>query len=380
MVRRRSVASFLSVPVSRVNRVAACNSDSRQNSCISKSSDERERPAFRGQSRRCSNCASLSAMSCVEDALSAERERWCVPKVSNQSFDCKSPTTLRTRTALHPNVHADVLLATKSASGPRHHVGQESFVLHRKHFPSSRSVHYSSALRRISQVEQKIDGLVASLVSTSVTRSTVESTPDSPAPGPSRATAPQSACERTLHGTWKEADHVAPGSWLPFPASFEQNPTPPERTIEQAAGEAEADREYVEKIRTVHSHTFSDGEDLGHAPESLFQPSKRREAPIENELVQQILASAQAEALLDTYRRMSTSFPFVVLPPSMSATLLYNQRPMLFLAIVLVASWQDHNRQMRLDIVYRRELAERTLISPRRTLGLVQSVLVYLSW
>ncbi|KAH7081339.1 major facilitator superfamily domain-containing protein [Paraphoma chrysanthemicola] len=77
---------------------------------------------------------------------------------------------------------------------------------------------------------------------------------------------------------------------------------------------------------------------------------------------------------------MSTSFPFVVAPSSISACELYAERPMLFLAIMTVASSRNHEQQMRLDAIYRRELAQRTIIAPRRTLGLVQSVLVYLSW
>jgi hypothetical protein len=35
---------------------------------------------------------------------------------------------------------------------------------------------------------------------------------------------------------------------------------------------------------------------------------------------------------------------------------------------------------MSLDTLFRKELAQRTIITPRRTLGLVQSLLVYLSW
>ncbi|KAF1848711.1 MFS general substrate transporter [Cucurbitaria berberidis CBS 394.84] len=77
---------------------------------------------------------------------------------------------------------------------------------------------------------------------------------------------------------------------------------------------------------------------------------------------------------------MSASFPFVVLAPSISGKELHGSNPMLLLAILTVASWRDHQRQMLLDKIYRSELADRTLLHPRRTLGLVQSVLVYLSW
>ncbi|KAF2823162.1 hypothetical protein CC86DRAFT_329762 [Ophiobolus disseminans] len=227
---------------------------------------------------------------------------------------------------------------------------------------------------RISQVEEKIDGLVASLVNPPA-RPTVDIQEPTPATGNS---APKRG--NGLAETWRQQGHVAPGSWLPFPASFEPGSSRPEQGIEQAEGAAEADRQYVEKIRTVHRHNFGDSEDSSHAPESLFQPSKRAEPPIENELLQQLLADHEADALLSEFRLMSTSFPFVIIPPGMTAHDLHVERPMLFLAVIMTASWREHQRQMMLDTVFRRELAERTIISPQRTLGLVQSLLVYLSW
>jgi hypothetical protein len=84
--------------------------------------------------------------------------------------------------------------------------------------------------------------------------------------------------------------------------------------------------------------------------------------------------------LLDSYRQMSASFPFVIVPPGVKAQELYQKKPMLLLATIIAASSQQHQRQMLLDTIFRKELAERTIITPRRTLGLVQSVLVYLSW
>lgn len=77
---------------------------------------------------------------------------------------------------------------------------------------------------------------------------------------------------------------------------------------------------------------------------------------------------------------MSDSFPFVPLASEIAAEQLHRDAPMLFLAMVTAASWRDHKRQMSLDAIYRQELANRTIIRPRRNLSLVQSVLVYLSW
>jgi hypothetical protein len=243
-------------------------------------------------------------------------------------------------------------------------------------------------LRRIQQVEQKIDGLVAKLVNPAGARSAESSA------GPATATASEVAATGDSNAaTWSETTlrqrPVGPGSWLPFPTSFEQSAEPAEQAPEQPPTQAaqqgqsvnedaEADRHYIERLRAVHR--FGDAEDLHSAPESLFQPSKTREPPIEHSLVHELLATKEADVLLDSYRQMSASFPFVIVPPSVTARELYQKKPMLLLATIMAASSQDHQRQMLLDTIFRKELAERTIITPRRTLGLVQSVLVYLSW
>jgi hypothetical protein len=164
--------------------------------------------------------------------------------------------------------------------------------------------------------------------------------------------------------------------------SWDSNTSKPERghekPIEQAQDGAEADRQYLESIRSIHN--FGDREVVGQAPDGIFRPSKRPEPPIEDDLVKQLLAIGKADVLLDQYREMSATFPFVILPHGVTGNELHETKPMLLLAILTVASWEDHTRQMKLDGIYRTELANRTIISPRRTLGLVQSVLVYLSW
>jgi hypothetical protein len=168
-------------------------------------------------------------------------------------------------------------------------------------------------------------------------------------------------------------DH--PGAWLPFPTSFEPRPDQEQELVE---GEEETDREYIKRIRSIHS--FGDAEDLSRAPEDLFQPSKQREPPIDDLLVQQLIATHETDVLLNEYRQMSASFPFVIIPEGMTSQEVHAEKPMLFLAILTAASWRDHPRQMSLDTLFRKELAQRTIITPRRTLGLVQSLLVYLSW
>jgi hypothetical protein len=143
-------------------------------------------------------------------------------------------------------------------------------------------------------------------------------------------------------------------------------------------GHDAADQQYIEQIRSIHR--FGDPADHAQYPESLFRPSKQREDPIKDDLVDRLLASGEADALLNEYKKMSASFPFVPLEADMTAQQLYGDSPMLFLAIMTAASWREHQRQMALDTIFRQELANRTIIRPRRNLGLVQSVLVYLAW
>jgi hypothetical protein len=222
---------------------------------------------------------------------------------------------------------------------------------------------------RIAQVEQKIDGLVAKLVHAAAE---TELTTDS-------ASASQPTPRETRAETWQKRGviNVTPGSWIPTP-SFETNTLQHENSTEAASESAEVDRQYLESLRSIHR--YSDREDAPPAPEGFFRPSKRPEAPIEHEIVQQMLYSGEADVLLNEYRNMSATFPFVMLPPQITAKQLHEHRPMLLLAVILVSSWKEHTRQMQLDGVFRTELAHRTIIQPRRTLGLVQSVLVYLSW
>lgn len=151
-----------------------------------------------------------------------------------------------------------------------------------------------------------------------------------------------------------------------------------EARLGKHSDDAEVDRQYLEGIRGIHG--FDDRQIAGQPSEGPFRPTKRLEDPIDDELVQSLLASGEAESLMKEFRSMSVTFPFVVISPQLSGADLHAEKPMLFLAIMTVASWKDYSQQRRLDTIYRTELAHRTIFRPRKTLGLVQSVLVYLSW
>jgi hypothetical protein len=220
--------------------------------------------------------------------------------------------------------------------------------------------------RRISQIEQKIDGLVAGLGNsdaiqtnprTETRTDVIEDTAQSPAIRRERP--------------------VAPGSWVPFPSSFVQEPVDPEPNTEAIQRDAEPTQQFLEKLRDIHN--FGDVDLPSRPPDGVLDGPHKAESGIDNEKVKILLANGKADGLLDVYRSMCVSFPFVPLATTVSAHELSKTKPMLFLAIITVASWNDHRLQLNLDEIYRTELANRAIVRPRKTLALLQSILVYLS-
>jgi hypothetical protein len=154
-------------------------------------------------------------------------------------------------------------------------------------------------------------------------------------------------------------------------------PEESEQDPEDSQNDVEPTQEYLERLRDIHN--FGDSDAPSQPPNGVFNGSQRTEPGVDDVKVQRLIASGEADALLDVYRTMSRSFPFVPLAPNISARELETTKPMLLLAILTVASWKDHRRQIALDEIYRKELAHRTIIRPRKTLSLLQSILVYLS-
>ena len=221
--------------------------------------------------------------------------------------------------------------------------------------------------RRISQIEQKIDGLVAGLVVPDAAQSNL-----SPGSGNTYGT-----IEGTAHVAPSKERPAAPGSWVPFPASFEMRSSNTDQASETTQNDAEPNQQLLEKLRDIHNFDENNGPD--GPPNGTSDGSHRTEPSIENGKLQSLVASGEADVLLEVYRTMCASFPFIPLASNVSARDLNATKPMLFLAMITVASWKDHRQQLSLDEIYRTELAHRTIIRPRKTLSLLQSILVYLS-
>lgn len=93
----------------------------------------------------------------------------------------------------------------------------------------------------------------------------------------------------------------------------------------------------------------------------------------------QVSPAEAEEALVDFRSNYVRWFPFVYIPSSMTAEQLRNERPFLWLNIVLITSHSPGQYQRMGDIV-RRELAEAMVMDSEKSLDLLLGMLVFLGW
>ncbi|KAK8048516.1 hypothetical protein PG994_010246 [Apiospora phragmitis] len=87
----------------------------------------------------------------------------------------------------------------------------------------------------------------------------------------------------------------------------------------------------------------------------------------------------EAEKLLGHYRNnMMHLFPFVIVPPHMSAAQLYSERPVLWKAVMLQACFFEGSRQVYMGRKLLQELSEALLTKSRKGLDVLQGLLVSL--
>jgi len=84
-----------------------------------------------------------------------------------------------------------------------------------------------------------------------------------------------------------------------------------------------------------------------------------------------------AEMLFQRYQKqMAAGLPFVVVPPEVTAEVLYAEKPLLLHAIVVVASYDDLARQQSLVKHLMRSISERILMRNEKNIGILQALLV----
>jgi hypothetical protein len=77
---------------------------------------------------------------------------------------------------------------------------------------------------------------------------------------------------------------------------------------------------------------------------------------------------------------MARHFPYVVIPESVSASDLAHNNPMLLHAVLVTSSWRDRNLQRTLEEAYTKDLCTKMIIEGEKSLDMLQSLLVYLTW
>lgn len=87
-----------------------------------------------------------------------------------------------------------------------------------------------------------------------------------------------------------------------------------------------------------------------------------------------------AGMLVNEFRIMCHSFPYVIIPPEKTVQTLRRESPMLLLAILAAAAWRDRTLQLQLEKCYLRVLGLRMVVEGEQSIDMLQSLLVHLSW
>jgi hypothetical protein len=92
-------------------------------------------------------------------------------------------------------------------------------------------------------------------------------------------------------------------------------------------------------------------------------------------------AVEEAEALLAAFKtEMVSNFPFVIIPPEMTAQRLHNEKPFLFMNIMAAASYRDMTRQRHLGEDVMKYICDHVVLRGEKSLELLQGILIFLSW
>lgn len=91
-----------------------------------------------------------------------------------------------------------------------------------------------------------------------------------------------------------------------------------------------------------------------------------------------LLAADEANQMLADFIATSAEFPLIVLPFQADLECLRWERPCLLLAI-FTACARDH-LQTRLEVEFRKMLADRVMLGAEKNIDLLQGLLVFLTW
>ncbi|KAH7244948.1 hypothetical protein B0J15DRAFT_500967 [Fusarium solani] len=122
---------------------------------------------------------------------------------------------------------------------------------------------------------------------------------------------------------------------------------------------------------------------VGNSPGPALGSISPSDSPITAVFTQPLTPEAQllAYKMFELYhRQMMPLFPFVWISLDESPEKLFRERPMLYMAIMVVACQQSVDAQQELAQRWREELGRRVWAHGEKNLHLLQGVLVYLAW
>ncbi|RYP83023.1 hypothetical protein DL769_001492 [Monosporascus sp. CRB-8-3] len=94
-----------------------------------------------------------------------------------------------------------------------------------------------------------------------------------------------------------------------------------------------------------------------------------------------LLTMERANHLVGIYKStLTTHFPFVVIPPQLSAESLRQEKPFLFVAVLASASFHDMPLQRNLGNVVKQIISERMVRGDTVSFEFLQGILVFLAW
>jgi len=110
------------------------------------------------------------------------------------------------------------------------------------------------------------------------------------------------------------------------------------------------------------------------AKEILWIPSKApRPEPAR-------LVNGEDELLTIFHNGLAPQIPFVVIPGTMTAHDLRTQKPMVYLTVMMAASYRNWPMQSALGKEILTLLAERVLFRGEKSMDLLQGLLIYIFW
>lgn len=87
------------------------------------------------------------------------------------------------------------------------------------------------------------------------------------------------------------------------------------------------------------------------------------------------------DAMLSIFQnRMASQVPFVVIPQNMTADILRKEKPFVYMAVMIVCSFENTGIQMALGKKMLEYITERLILRGEKSMDLLQGLLIYLSW